>query len=308
MNRRVFKDDAHEAEFQENGYIKLPFISKQEVEELKQKFFDTLPNSGGQITADETGVENGNEITYDFTFIDKNPEYKRMVFDIITEYFKPHFDKILADYTPIIANYIHKRPEGGEVPLHQNWAFVEERKCTSVSIWCPLVDSTVENGTLQVVPKSHKRYGEFRGPMVPWELEGIKHQIIDNHLVPLETNAGDCVVLDDSLVHYSAINKTPGLRLTIQLILIPSDFPTIHYHMDSAQPGVIQTLEVNKDFYMEFNPWAKPKNVKRLHSFEYKGGPITEEEFIARISQPKIDEEVSSDKGSFFQKLKAVFS
>jgi hypothetical protein len=72
MNRRVLRDDKLEREFQENGYVKLPFISKKEVEELKQKFFDTLPNSGGQITADETGVEGGNDITYDFTFIDKN--------------------------------------------------------------------------------------------------------------------------------------------------------------------------------------------------------------------------------------------
>lgn len=306
MNRKVFRDPSHEAEFQENGFIRLPFISAEEVEKLKQQFFDTLPNSGGQITADETGVDGGNAITYDFTFIDKNPEYKKMVFDIISKYFQPHFERILADYKPIIANYIHKSPEGGEVPLHQNWAFVEERKCTSVSIWCPLVDSTVDNGTLQVVPRSHKRYGEFRGPMVPWELDGIKKEIIKKHLVPLETKAGDCVVLDDSIVHYSAINKTPGLRLTIQLILIPADFPSIHYHMDSSEPGTIQTLEVDKDFYMSFNPWAKPQNVKKINSFKYESRAIDEAEFIKRLSLAKIDE--APEKTSIFDKIKAVFS
>lgn len=306
MARRIFNDDKLEAQFQKDGYVSIPFISKEEVEELKQKFFDTLPNSGGQITADETGVEGGNAITYDFTFIDKNPQYKRKVFDIITEYFKPHYDKILADYTPIIANYIRKKSDAGEVPLHQNWAFADERKCTTVSIWCPLVDSTVENGTLQVVPGSHKRYGEFRGPMVPWELDGIKNEIINKHLVPLETKAGDCVVLDDSIVHYSAINKTPGLRLTIQLILIPSDFPSLHYHMDSSVPNKIKVLEVDNDFYMEFNPWAKPGNVKLVEEIDYQSRMIDEEEFIARMKQKKIDE-LPDNKG-FIQKLKAVFS
>jgi ectoine hydroxylase-related dioxygenase (phytanoyl-CoA dioxygenase family) len=92
------------------------------------------------------------EITYDFTFIDKNIAYKQAVFDSITEYFKPHVEKWLSDYRPIIANYIRKKVQGGEVPLHQNWAFADEKKYTTVSIWCPLVDSTIENGTLQVVP------------------------------------------------------------------------------------------------------------------------------------------------------------
>ncbi|MEX2589038.1 MAG: phytanoyl-CoA dioxygenase family protein, partial [Chitinophagales bacterium] len=287
-------------------YVSIPFISQEEVEELKQNFFDTLPASGGQITADETGVEGGNAITYDFTFIDKNPQYKRKVFDIITKYFQPHVERVLADYKPIIANYIRKKPEAGEVPLHQNWAFVEERKCTSVSIWCPLVDSTVENGTLQVVPGSHKRFGEFRGPMVPWELDGIKKEIIENHLVPLETKAGDCVVLDDSIVHYSAVNKTPGLRLAIQLILIPSDFPSVHYHMESSRPQTIKMLEVDKDFYMEFNPWAKPGNVKFLKEFDIQNRMIDEEEFVGRMKQRKIDE--LPEERNFLQKLKAVFS
>jgi hypothetical protein len=307
MKRAVLKDKELEARFQKDGYVRVPFITAEAVEALKQKFFDTLPQSGGQITADETGVEGGNMITYDFTFIDKNPDYKRLVFDIITDYFKLHVAQLLADYKPIIANYIHKRPDGGEVPLHQNWAFVDERKCTSVSIWCPLVDSTVANGTLQVVPGSHKRFGEFRGPMVPWELDNIKSELINKYLVPLETKAGDCVILDDSIIHYSAINKTPGLRLTIQLILIPTEEPSIHYHMDSSQPNEIQVLEVDKEFYMEFNPWAKPKNVKHLRSLKFNQPLINEQEYLKRMKLPKIDE-APQNAPRLLERLKAVFS
>lgn len=306
--RNVLNDPLLEAQFQRDGYVRVPFISAKEVEELKQKFFDTLPQSGGQITADETGVEGGGMITYDFTFIDKNPEYKKLVFDIITAYFKPHVDRLLADYKPIIANYIHKRPDGGEVPLHQNWAFVEERRCTSVSIWVPLVESTVENGTLQVVPGSHKRFGEFRGPMVPWELDNIKKELIDKYLIPLETNAGDCVILDDSIVHYSALNKTQGLRLTIQLILIPSEEKSIHYHMDGSLPDTIQVLEVDKDFYMEFNPWAKPGKVKKLRSFKLNQPLINEEEYLRRMNLPKFDEPVPQRETSILDKIKSAFN
>ena len=303
--RKVFNNAQWEKEFIKNGYVQIPFISSKEVAELKKLFFDTLPESGGQITSEETGVDDSHFISYDFTFIDKNPEYKRKVFKIITEYFEPHMNRILADFRPIIANYIRKKSETGEVPLHENWAFADEKKCTTVSIWCPLVDSTIENGTLQVVPGSQKRFGQFRGPMIPWELDGIKSEIIKKHLVTLETKAGDCVVLDDSIVHYSAVNKTEGLRLAIQLICVPSEEPSIHYHLDmNENPNEIQVLEVQDDFYMEFNPWKKPDGVKVIGQVPFVNCQISENQFIEKLKAPGYDQA----KLGFFQKIKQVFS
>ena len=192
------------------------------------------------------------------------------------------------------------------MPLHQNWAFADERKVCTVSIWCPLVDSFEENGTLQVVPGSHKRFGEVRGPMIPWELEGIKNDIISNYLVPLNLKAGNAVVLDDSIVHYSAINKTNDLRLAIQLILIPEEVPSLHYHMNPAEsPEQVNVLEVDRDFYMQFNPWKQPEGAKVVRQFKYQPRAINVEEFNARLKGPRIDE---PQPKNFVEKLKAVFS
>lgn len=299
--RKVFKDESLNNEFVKNGYVRLPFISAEEVSQLKQKFFDTLPQSGGQITAEETGMENSRMVTYDFTFIDKNPVYKKMVFDIITTFFAPHMARLLDNYKPIIANYIRKQSATGEVPLHQNWAFADEKKCYTVSIWCPLVDSTIENGTLQVVPGSHKRFGEVRGPLVPWELEEIKKEIIENHLVPLETKAGDCVILDDSIVHYSAINKTNDLRLAIQLICIPGELPSLHYY---GKGDKVDILEVDENFYMEFNPWKLPDYAKKVGELSYTHASIDESEFKRRLAGSSFDENKAAQ--SFFHKIKTT--
>lgn len=305
--RNVFNDPELENDFRKNGYVSLPFISATEVEELKRLFFETLPHSGGQITPDETGIADSHAITYDFTFIDKKPEYKRRVFEAITRYFRPHMEKLLAGYKPIIANYIRKQSATGEVPLHQNWAFADEKRCSTVSIWCPLVDSTVENGTLQVVPGSHKRFGEMRGPMVPWELDQIKKDIINRYLVPLETKAGDCVVLDDSIVHYSAINTTNDLRLAIQLICIPGEFPSIHYHMDpSLSMEKIDVLETDVEFYMQFNPWKKPEGLRKVRSINFRHRSIDSAEFEKRLARPGFDAPVPAP--GFFDRLKRVFS
>lgn len=302
--RKVFNSPELQKEFDKNGYVQVPFISPEKVEKLKNLFVETLPQSGGQIRPEDVDTAGVTEINYDFTFIDKNPDYKRLVFDIITKEFAPEVEKLLADYKPIIANYIRKKPEGGgEVPVHQNWAFVEERKYTSVSIWCPLVDSCRENGTLEVVPGSHKRFGEFRGPMIPWELESIKPQLIEKYLQPLDTKAGDAVILDDSIVHYSRPNKTPGLRIAIQLILIPSEVRSVHYHLDYQKPDEIKVWEVDHDFYMQFNPWMKATGVKTIATLPYIPKPVSLKEFASALRQPRIDEPLG-----FFSRIKKLFA
>lgn len=301
--RQVMKDPLLEKEFQEQGYVIVPLIDLEEVNFLKNKFFELLPQSGGNITASDTGFDMP-EITYDFTFIDKNIDFKKVVFDIITEKFASHKDKWLNNYKPMIANYIRKKTEQGEVPLHQNWSFADEKKCCTVSIWCPLVDATVENGTLQVVPGSHKRFGEIRGPMIPWELENIKNEIITKYLVPIEIPAGQAVILDDSIVHYSAVNKTNDLRLAIQLICIPSELPSWHYHKSSFSSDKVDILEVDKDFYMEFNPWKFPEKVNKTSEVDYKHHYLTEAEFNAKLKEPRFDEPIKSQ--NFIEKIKEL--
>lgn len=296
MPNTVFKDYNLEKEFNEKGYVTIPFLNPDDIEFLKAKFFETIEESGGPKTSGNVDFESVSEITYDFTFIDKNTDYKQKVFDIITEKFQSKADHYLNNYVPIIANYIRKKKDGGEVPLHQNWAFVDEEKYTSVSIWVPLVDSNAENGTLQMVNGSHKRFGKYRGPMVPWELRNLKQEIIENHLTPMNVKAGQAVILDDSIVHYSNINKTPGLRLAIQLIMVPKEAHSIHYHLDrELDPNSIHLLETNVDFYTHFHPWLKPTGVREIKKINYVPRDFSYAEFINGLAGKRFDQDAKSN-------------
>ena len=267
--RKVFNDDELERRFQEEGYVVVNFLDTKEVNLLLNAYEESIHKSGGLIGEEDAKVKD--KITYDFTFIDKNIDYKREVFALISNSFRNRVKFYLQNYRPIIANFIRKKTNAGEVPLHQNWAFVDEESYTSVSIWCPLVDSNQENGTLQVVPKSHKKFGKHRGPKIPWELETIKQEIINNDLLPMNVKAGQAVILDDSIVHYSAINNKNELRLAIQLILVPNEVKSIHYNLDYEQnPNLIEVLEVADDFYMDFNPWKRAENAKIVKTIPFK--------------------------------------
>ncbi|HEX2899972.1 MAG TPA: phytanoyl-CoA dioxygenase family protein [Bacteroidia bacterium] len=304
MAEPVFRDPNLQQRFDADGYVLLKqFLDKDKVERLKQAYFDLLPESGGAMTGDETDFKSQSEITYDFTFIDRNWEYKQKVFDVIQAAFEQHYEPVLADYTPIIANFIRKGEDGGEVPLHQNWAFADEIKYSTVSIWVPLVDSTRANGTLEITPGSHKRFGQFRGPMVPWECEKIKDEIIRDYMVPMEAEAGDCVILDDSVVHYSNINRTDGLRLTIQLILVPKATTSIHYHLDRAQsPDEVRILEVDRDFYMKFHPWKRPEG-KEIGTQKIELRYIDLAEWDARLKGPEFGD---PNYAAFMRELRAA--
>ena len=303
--RPVFKDQVLQSSFDKDGFVVIPkFLTAEDVDHLKKEYFDNLHKSGGSKLSDETDFQNDKEITYDFTFIDRNIDYKKLVFDIITATFEKPHKRYLDNYRPIIANFIRKKASGGEVPLHQNWAFVDERKCTSVSIWVPLVDSNEENGTLQIAPGSHKRYGEFRGPMVPWELDTIGEEIIASELTPMNVSAGDAVVLDDSVIHYSNINRTDGLRLTIQLILTPAEATTIHYFLDrELDPSTIYMYQVDDDFFMNTHPWIRPKG-KLLKKLKFKQEDLTIEDFRKRLKDP----EFGQRKQDFLTRVKRIFS
>lgn len=289
--RNVFRQNELQNRFDQSGYVILPFLSAEEVALLRQAYFDTLPLKGGNITGEEvTTVDVKERITYDFTFIDKSIDYKKTVFDLITNAFKSRTDQYLEGYKPIIANFIFKSENDGEVPLHQNWAFVDESRFTSVSVWVPLVDSNEQNGTLQMVNGSHKRFGQIRGPLVPWELDEIKGDIIKNYLTPMNVQAGQAVILDDSIVHYSDINRTHDLRLAIQLIMIPEEAEAIHYHYD-LEPGKseVKIWEVDRDFFISFNPWKIPEQVKTIGTLKFSGRFIDRTEFDERFFMPRYD-------------------
>lgn len=267
----MFHDPKLQEQFDKDGYVIIDLLSSLQVEDLKKQYFELESSRGGMRKEYDVQFEEQKEITYEFTFIDSSTNYKQLVFDKVTSVFTPLINEYLIDYHPIIANYIHKSSHKGEVPMHQNWAFVDETKKTSISVWCPLVDSNEKNGTLQVVPGSHKRFAPVRGPMIPWELEHLKEEIIQNDMFPFNIKAGQAAIIDDSIIHYSAPNETEGLRLAIQLIMTPPNTPSIHYHMTKENDQeVIKIYEVDREFYMAFHPWLNPKDQKLIKTIPYK--------------------------------------
>jgi hypothetical protein len=274
--RKIFFNPELQKQFERVGYVIIDLLQPEEINAFIQLYDDV---EGAKGTA------NTNKNTYELSFFDKDAETKKKKFNAVYNFMKPLLEKYIDNYSPIIINLFNKEHGTGEVPIHQNWTFVDEKKFTSISVWCPLQNVSRENGTLEVVPGTQKVISDYRGPSIPWVFDNLNEVMKKKYMVPLELRPGQVGVIDDSVIHFSGINSTHEHRKAVQLILKPTESPTLHYYKESEMSDEIKVLEVSDEFFFDFNMWEKPREGKLLETIDFPIKKITEEELVLRCNQ-----------------------
>jgi phytanoyl-CoA hydroxylase len=125
---------------------------------------------------------------------------------------------------PKIPNYGY-----GEVPWHQDSGYFEPYCDDSLvlTMWIPLVNTSVENGCLFVIPGSHQ------SPVVEHEMhESGKYLAIKEELVPQDNwvacpvPKGGALLLNNRTMHASFRNSTDGVRWSMDLRYQNASLPT----------------------------------------------------------------------------------
>ena len=274
--RRVLKDDRLEDEFAKNGFVVVDFLTHDEAATARRFYEEYSVKRESSIGKRDN--------SYELSFFDNDLEKKKFIFNFLNDYFCGKWSKYLNNYEALVTNMFDKAKGLGEVPVHQNWTFVDEDKGRSVSVWIPLQDVNHENGTLEVVPGTHANFHKYRSPTIPWVFENITTQIKEKYMLPLELKVGQAAIIDDSILHYSSENKTDNPRVAIQLILKPADMPAIFYYFDKANEK-LEVFQANKDFFFDLDVVNRPSNLKLLDTIPYRHHPITEVELAKFIQQ-----------------------
>ena len=116
----------------------------------------------------------------------------------------------------------------GAVPWHQDSGYLLAHcdRYLIVTCWIPLVDATVENGCLYVIPGVH-RQGIFRhyteGANDYLEVPG--DELPDVEAVPVEMAAGDVLFMTNQTSHASFENSSDVVRWSVDL-RFQSDAPS----------------------------------------------------------------------------------
>ena len=244
---RTLVDDDQEAELDRKGWVVTPLLDRAEVDRLREFYFSRA--AAGGMNPD--GAYNP---TYaEFSVIHSSPAFRAEAYREIVDVVGRRAEPLLASYRPLVANFVNKLPGQGIVPMHQNWSVVDEQQFRSVSVWVALVDCTGQNGALELLAGSHRHLREPRGM---WAYETFA-DITDELRVALErvdVRAGEAIVLDDAVVHFSPPNETPEDRLAIQLIMVPDAAPPRFFQRVGDDDGslLVDVWEVEERFFFDF--------------------------------------------------------
>lgn len=259
----IFKDAEHQRLFETQGFVKVPFLDEAQLAFLNKTFDELHPQ------LPKSGFIAGSYFS-DF-------EYKKKASDIILEVFTPSYEKIFKDYTAFGGSFLFKMPsENSDLVLHQDWTIVDEHKAVAINCWVPLCDTTVENGTLMVLPGAHNyHYHVHRAPTLNFFFTGHE-DLLMKHLIPTNAKAGEAVILNQSLVHYSPPNLSGTIRKAITAGVKTKNEPMHFYYYDQQSANdKLDVYAMDEDFLIKFDNFAKdifspPVNGKYVETIEYK--------------------------------------
>lgn len=143
----------------------------------------------------------------------------------------PHIARALATHAGAfriaLCSFVARYPGSnqGDLPLHQDWSFVDERAARSISVWIPLQAVEAGNGCMTVVPGSHRHEQPPRGIGSGFRYRTIEPELRAHHLIDLPLGAGEAILFDHRLIHGSHSNESERKRLAVGAVLIPESVP-----------------------------------------------------------------------------------
>ncbi|MEZ4931458.1 MAG: phytanoyl-CoA dioxygenase family protein [Saprospiraceae bacterium] len=297
----IFKDPIQQELFDRQGFITLPFIDKDIVEKLDQVFDELHPQlpDGGFISGSYSPDYN----------------YKKTASDNILQAFKKSYEKIFQNYHAIGGAFLFKMPsENSELMMHQDWTIVDEGKYYALNVWVPLTDINEKNGALMVLPGSHFRSIQtLRAPTLPFFFSGNEN-ILKEHLVPLYVKAGEAVIINQSLVHFSPANISGKIRKAITAGVVSQGAQICYYYKDpNSEKKEIEKFEQEESFLIQFNDFFKdifnrPTFGKYVESIPYNSPVLEKNELEKTVRQMLESAGYSIQKPGILKRLKSLFS
>ncbi|NMF58664.1 phytanoyl-CoA dioxygenase family protein [Pseudanabaena yagii] len=242
--RQLFDNSTLQNSFLSTGYVQVPILSAREVSYLLTEIGKLCPD-------DNFNPPSGKKYrtSYHCSFLDKNLDYKRQAFSLIKEVFNPYLKRYMPDFEIVNANFFVKPPHSGAMAIHQNWTALELED-TTVTLWCPLQDVDAHNGGIHVVPGSHKIIPHIESVMCPPYFKDFQKALMEKYLQPIPMRAGEGLIFDDGLIHWTPVNNSEVARIAVQIFCVPSESTPFLYLFNQDDPEYFEKIEVDEEFFL----------------------------------------------------------
>lgn len=245
-----FKNSDIQAEIAINGFSVQPLLNETEVQQLKDDFYNLLDLLKQPLPDTHWSSGRVNDVSL--------RNFARQSIDaVVPGKLQRYFDTETTDFVGGI--YLAKRSSAkSELTAHQDSSHTDETKFPAVYAWVPLVDTTVRNGAMHILPGSQLWGNRYRSLNVPWLFSGLE-SIMQPHLWPVEMKAGDVLFFDSAAIHYSSNNMESTTRPAINYFVKPKEALFLHHFIAENTPkGDIEVYNVDIDFFYNYDFLQRP--------------------------------------------------
>lgn len=262
----VLKDAERQQFFEKNGYVVLPVLGQDKVQQLKSYYENSAlakeQHEGFHVSMDSS-----------------DKEFCRTTRDFVWGLVLPEMERYLTNFKPFVASYTAKEPSPrGIVPPHQDWSFADGEKegnC-SITCWIALVDTTLDNGALGVIPGTHQLMQNHRpspSPQTPVPLANHMFALFP-YTQLIEMKAGEMLMFDNRTFHASPPNITQFTRLAVGVGITQLDSNLVHYYLKpNGKKDTLLKYMVDEEFFIRYDNARLSKMYENGELIEGYGKP-----------------------------------
>lgn len=241
----TFSDSVLEAELSKRGFVVVP-----------------LPDPAGLPILDELAERLYVDERHGFhaSNLSGSHEYRRSVALEATPVIAAAAGTLFVDHEAYTASLLMKWPDADSAfQTHQDWTMVDEAKFRTVNVWCPLVDSTVANGAMRVLPGSHNVLRALRcSPMPPVGYQNPGWSLSWEDMAVVQVRRGEALVFDHALLHSSGPNLSGALRPAVAAAFKPREARLMHWYLPDAAEAELEVYEIAPEFFDEIDIGDRP--------------------------------------------------
>jgi ectoine hydroxylase-related dioxygenase (phytanoyl-CoA dioxygenase family) len=225
----IFANPLHQQLFDRNGYVVARLFSEEDARAFDAEIQALAPDGGFASNSDSRNP-------YHASYFDENRDNRRRAYAFAQRAIAEPVAALVRGYRMVSGAYVIKRPGDGAVPLHRDWTLTGDAGDTILNCWCPLVDTDDVNGALRLIAGSHRVSPNIETAYVAPFFAGYALALREM-AVPVPVKAGEALIFDAGVLHWSDTNRSDAARLAIVSIWIPEHSRAVFYALDRTSGG-----------------------------------------------------------------------
>ena len=230
VTRSIFCDLDRQRDFDRDGYTVVRLLSPERATALAADLpairpaLDFTPNTS---TLDHA---------YHVSLLDPDVAYRKAAWAFVQDALREPLDHILTGYRLLTGGLLVKPAGAAPLSMHRDWTMLPGDDQVALNVWCPLIDVDDGNGTLALLPGSHRLVPNIEAAHVrPFFAD--YGDLLTELSVSLPLSAGEAVIFDYKTIHGSSANRSSRPRPAISSACIPQEARAVTYALDRAGGG-----------------------------------------------------------------------